>query len=217
MTTTVMDSTRDDQASGTAIIRVGGEFGSLGPETLAALEGDLRKAIEHSTTGLLIDLDGTDYIGCAFLSVLIRCSHRAAQRNVRFAVCALNPEPFSVFEITRLDSLWEVFRTERGAVDAMQQPPGSGRLHRMADSTATDQRNQRISDAAEACLNGDRRQAFAAVACGCRGGVLLLGGEVPNFYLKQVAQELVAQVAGVTQVINKIGVCTSGRAASDLQ
>ena len=214
MTTTVMESTHDNQASETAIIRVSGEFGSLGPEILAALEGDLRKAIKSSPAGLLIALDGTDYIGCGFLCVLIRCSHLATQKNVRFAVCALNPEPASVFEITRLESLWEVFRTEREAVDAMQQPPSPGKLHQIADSTATD---QRISNAAEACLNGDRRQAFAAVACGCRGGVLLLGGEVSSFYLKQVAQELVAQVAGVTQVINKIGVCTGGRAASNLQ
>ena len=41
---------------------------------------------------------------------------------------------------------------------------------------------------------------------------LLITGKVSSFYLKQVAQELVAQVAGVTQVINKIGVCTGGGA-----
>jgi osmotically-inducible protein OsmY len=39
-----------------------------------------------------------------------------------------------------------------------------------------------------------------------RRGVLVLHGRVPNFYLKQVAQEAVADLDEVRQVINRIEV-----------
>ena len=40
----------------------------------------------------------------------------------------------------------------------------------------------------------------------CDLGVLLLKGHLPNFYHKQLAQEAVAWVKGVSQVVNEIEV-----------
>ena len=64
----------------------------------------------------------------------------------------------------------------------------------------------RIAEAARECLRGSHRRVFAAVSCNCESGVLLLRGRVSSFYLKQVAQESVARVEGVTHVVNEIGV-----------
>jgi osmotically-inducible protein OsmY len=41
------------------------------------------------------------------------------------------------------------------------------------------------------------------VSCDCRQGVLFLRGPLPTFYLKQLAQEAVARVEGILQVVNE--------------
>lgn len=75
----------------------------------------------------------------------------------------------------------------------------------MYSPTASDLCHQ-IAKAAHACLRDNRYRMFAAVSCSCESGVLLLQGRVSSFYLKQVAQESVARVEGVMQVVNEIGV-----------
>ena len=44
------------------------------------------------------------------------------------------------------------------------------------------------------------------VSCECKHGVLFLRGRLFSFYEKQVAQETVARIDGVTQVVNEIEV-----------
>ena len=53
--------------------------------------------------------------------------------------------------------------------------------------------------------------ALRHVACEFRDGVLTLGGCVPSYYLKQVAQTLVVHLDGVKQVVNHIAVRPPGR------
>ncbi|NQT14202.1 MAG: BON domain-containing protein, partial [Planctomycetes bacterium] len=42
-----------------------------------------------------------------------------------------------------------------------------------------------------------------SVSCECRQGVLFLRGLLPTFYLKQLAQEAVGRVEGISQVVNE--------------
>ena len=44
------------------------------------------------------------------------------------------------------------------------------------------------------------------VSCYCRGGVLSLVGQLPSYYLKQVAQTAVSGIDGLEQVDNRIRV-----------
>jgi len=59
---------------------------------------------------------------------------------------------------------------------------------------------------AKECLRASPYKVFAGVSCRCERGVLLLTGWVSSFHHKQVAQEAVARVEGVTQVVNDIEV-----------
>ena len=122
MTSTARDSACDEQQTGIAIILLGREYGSADFQTLAELEEQLLGEIDGSSAGLLIDLGETVYVGCGLLSALLRCHVRVSGGNRSFALCTLNPLPESVLAITRLDSLWEIFRTRREAIEAMQQP-----------------------------------------------------------------------------------------------
>ncbi len=67
-------------------------------------------------------------------------------------------------------------------------------------------RFQGIAEAARERLQDSPYGSLAAVSCECDAGVLLLRGRLSSFYLKQHAQEAVAGVGGVTQVINEIEV-----------
>ena len=59
---------------------------------------------------------------------------------------------------------------------------------------------------AERGLRSSRYSALQHVSCDCRGGVLVLRGCLPSYYLKQVAQEAVAHLEGVKGVENQIQV-----------
>jgi osmotically-inducible protein OsmY len=60
---------------------------------------------------------------------------------------------------------------------------------------------------AERGLRSSRYSALKHVSCDCQGGVLVLRGCLPTYYLKQIAQEVVAhQVQGVGRLDNQIQV-----------
>jgi osmotically-inducible protein OsmY len=45
-----------------------------------------------------------------------------------------------------------------------------------------------------------------SISCACDHGVLVLRGQVPSYYYKQLAQAAVVGVDGVSEVINEITV-----------
>ena len=63
-----------------------------------------------------------------------------------------------------------------------------------------------IAEAATECLQNSPYRAVRRVLCECDHGILFLRGHLSSFHQKQVAQETVAKVKGVTQVRNEIEV-----------
>jgi len=49
---------------------------------------------------------------------------------------------------------------------------------------------------------------LAEVTCERRADVAVLRGQVPTFYLKQLAQEAAAKIDGIQSVVNQVQVCT---------
>jgi hypothetical protein len=63
------------------------------------------------------------------------------------------------------------------------------------------------ADMAERCLRSNPYPALKNVSCDWLDGVLVLRGCLPSYYLKQIAQEVVAhQVQGVGRLDNQIQV-----------
>jgi hypothetical protein len=61
-----------------------------------------------------------------------------------------------------------------------------------------------IVQAAKARLRTVPYPTIQTLSCECdEQGVLLLRGRLPSFYEKQLAQEAVARLPGVTQVVNE--------------
>ena len=63
-----------------------------------------------------------------------------------------------------------------------------------------------IAEAATECLQNSPYRAVRRVVCECDQGILFLRGHLSSFHQKQVAQETVARIKGVTQVRNDIEV-----------
>jgi hypothetical protein len=63
-------------------------------------------------------------------------------------------------------------------------------------------------DLAERCLRSNPYLALKNVSCDWLNGVLVLKGCLPTYYLKQIAQEVVANLAGVEAIDNQIQVVT---------
>jgi osmotically-inducible protein OsmY len=65
---------------------------------------------------------------------------------------------------------------------------------------------QGVAGCAEVRLRDNSYRVLKNIACDYRDGVLTLRGRVPSYYLKQVAQETVARIAGVQRIDNQIEV-----------
>jgi osmotically-inducible protein OsmY len=63
-----------------------------------------------------------------------------------------------------------------------------------------------IEEAATECLLKSPYHDVRKVLCEYDHGILFLRGRLPSFRLKQIAQEAIARVKEVTQVINEIKV-----------
>ena len=62
------------------------------------------------------------------------------------------------------------------------------------------------AEMAESHLRSNSYLALKNISCEFREGVLILKGNVPTYYLKQVAQAVVAPTVGVERILNEIEV-----------
>jgi hypothetical protein len=68
-----------------------------------------------------------------------------------------------------------------------------------------------VAATAEARLRASSHTALRDVCCNSEHGILVLEGRLTTFFHKQLAQELVANIDGVVQVVNHIEVIGSRR------
>jgi osmotically-inducible protein OsmY len=64
----------------------------------------------------------------------------------------------------------------------------------------------KIAEVANERLQNSQYPALKRILCECHQDVLVLKGRLPSFFYKQLAQEAVARVGGVSQVVNEIEV-----------
>jgi len=61
-----------------------------------------------------------------------------------------------------------------------------------------------LEDLATECFRYHSYSSLRAVSCKLIDGVMVLRGEVPSYYLKQMAQEAVLRLEGVQKIDNQI-------------
>ena len=79
----------------------------------------MHEASDAESPGLMLDMGETEYFGCGFIRVLLRCLRQARKIHKTFALCRLRVLPGDVLKTTRVCALCETFETREEALEAM--------------------------------------------------------------------------------------------------
>ena len=84
---------------------------------IQALENSLIPLIEQ-TPGIKMVLDFTNvqFLSSSVLGMLIRTSKKIYESNGQLKLCNINEKIFQVFTITRLDRIFDIFKTQESAL-----------------------------------------------------------------------------------------------------
>ena len=86
----------------------------------------LNDAIATGKTGVVIDMTDVEFIDSTGLSVLLNALRRVTRQQGSLALVVSNPTVLRLFEITRLDSTFDIARTREDAIARVQRNGGNG-------------------------------------------------------------------------------------------
>jgi len=113
--------TERDVDERTTVVGVSGEIHvSTAPE----FSGQLTATIESGHTALVLDLTDVIFIDSTGLSVLLNALRRVTRAGGRMAVVCTNPTVLRLFEITRLDSTFDIHAGVEPALAQVQAAAG---------------------------------------------------------------------------------------------
>jgi anti-sigma B factor antagonist len=114
-------TTERDVDARTTIVAVDGEIHvSTAPE----FSGALRATLEDGRTRIVLDLSGVMFIDSTGLSVLLNALRRTTRAGGRMALVCTNPTVLRLFEITRLESTFDIHAGVEPALAAVQADAG---------------------------------------------------------------------------------------------
>ena len=107
----------------TAVVAVRGEIHvSTAPEFSEALT----TAVAEGRTFLVLDLTDVEFIDSTGLSVLLNALRRVTRAGGRIALVCTNPTVLRLFEITRLDSTFDIVGTREEALQHVANGTAGG-------------------------------------------------------------------------------------------
>lgn len=87
---------------------------------IQAIENTLIPLIDQNPgIKLVLDFKEVQFLSSAVLGLLIRISKKIYESNGQLKLCNINDKIFQVFTITRLDRIFDVFKTQQAALNAM--------------------------------------------------------------------------------------------------
>lgn len=91
--------------------------GEIHVSTAPRFSDRLNAAIAEGKTALVLDLTRVEFIDSTGLSVLLNGLRRITRRHGAMALVCTNPTVLRLFEITRLDSTFEIYPTRDEALE----------------------------------------------------------------------------------------------------
>ena len=85
----------------------------------------LNDAIATGKTGVVIDMTDVEFIDSTGLSVLLNALRRVTRQQGRMALVVSNPTVLRLFEITRLDSTFDIAPNREEAVERVRRTDGA--------------------------------------------------------------------------------------------
>ena len=112
--------TEEELDSRTHVIAVSGE---IHVSTAPQFSRRLNDAIGQGKTAVVLDLSDVTFIDSTGLSVLLNGLRRVTRRGGRMAIVCTNPTVLRLFEITRLDTTFDIVGSREDAVKAVRGEP----------------------------------------------------------------------------------------------
>jgi anti-sigma B factor antagonist len=106
----------------TRVISVTGE---IHVTTAPEFSTRLNDAIAAGTRGVVIDMSGVEFIDSTGLSVLLNGLRRVTRASGTLSLVVSNPTVLRLFEITKLDSTFDIQPTREAALAQVQAGAGS--------------------------------------------------------------------------------------------
>jgi anti-sigma B factor antagonist len=105
----------------TSVIAVEGE---IHVSTVPEFSGVLAASLERGHTQLVLDLTGVMFIDSTGLSVLLNALRRLTRAGGAMALVCSNPTVLRLFEITKLDTTFDIHAELEPAIAAVQAAAG---------------------------------------------------------------------------------------------
>ncbi|MEL7352979.1 MAG: STAS domain-containing protein [Cyanobacteria bacterium P01_A01_bin.116] len=83
----------------------------------------LQEAISKDTPHILVNLSEVNFIDSSGLTSLVAGMRDADKISGSFRICNVHPEAKLVFEVTMMDSVFDIYDTEAEALEAPYQTP----------------------------------------------------------------------------------------------
>jgi anti-sigma B factor antagonist len=112
------DLSEEDLDETTAVIRVAGEIHAT---TAPEFSERLNRVIANGKTAVALDLTGVEFIDSTGLSVLLNGLRRVTRARGTMVIACANPTVLRLFEITKLDSTFEILPSCDEAIDRLRQ------------------------------------------------------------------------------------------------
>ncbi len=103
--------------AGAHVICVSGE---IHVSTAPQFSARLTEAIESGKIALVLDMSGVEFIDSTGLSVLLNALRRVTRQQGSLALVVSNPTVLRLFEITRLDSTFDIAPSRDEAIGRVQ-------------------------------------------------------------------------------------------------
>ena len=94
----------------------------LDAATIDRVSASLKETIETSPeTKFLFDFDRVGYLSSNALGMLIGLQRRIMQRKGRLKLAGIHPEVMEVFRITKLDTVFDIYKDAPSAIEAFRK------------------------------------------------------------------------------------------------
>ena len=117
------DLTEEDLDERTHVIAVRGE---IHVTTAPEFSRRLNEAIARGKTSVVLDLSAVEFIDSTGLSVLLNGLRRVTRAQGRLALVCANPTVLRLFEITKLDTTFDIRTSREEAIAAVRQGNDQG-------------------------------------------------------------------------------------------
>lgn len=93
----------------------------LGASESDSVRVELEAIVQQGFKKLIIDLSGINFITSLFIATIITISQRVRLQNGDIKICSVRTNVKKIFEITRLDKVFDIYDTYEKALESFSK------------------------------------------------------------------------------------------------